>query len=119
IAVIAVEPKRSAVLSGGAAGAHGIEGIGAGFAPEVFDCGIPDEVISVDDSEAFFAARLLARCEGILAGPSSGAALYAAMEVAGREEYAGKTIALVLPDTGERYLTKGVFDSCGEGASRV
>ncbi len=109
VQIVGVEPATSAVLSGGTAGAHGLQGIGAGFVPAVLDTAIMDEVICVTDDEAFAAARLLARREGLLCGISSGAALHAAMTVAGRPENAGKTVVVLLPDTGERYLSSGVF----------
>jgi len=107
--VIAVEPAGSAVLSGEAAGAHGLQGIGAGFVPEILDTEIYDEIIKVTEQEAYDAARLLARREGILAGISSGAALHAAVAVAAREENRGKTVVVILPDTGDRYLSTELF----------
>ena len=107
--VIGVEPAGSAVLSGGKAGAHGLQGIGAGFIPEVLDTSIYDEVIPVTEEEAYTAARALARREGVLTGISSGAALHAAMFVASRPENAGKTVAVLLPDTGDRYLSTPLF----------
>lgn len=109
VKVIAVEPATSAVLSGGRAGAHGLQGIGAGFVPEVLDTGIYDEVIAVTDENAYAAGRQLGKREGILAGISSGAALWAAIEVAKRKESAGKTIVVLLPDTGDRYLSTPMF----------
>ncbi len=109
IKVIGVEPATSAVLSGGAAGAHGLQGIGAGFLPKVLDTTVMDEIIPVTDGEAYAAAQLLARREGLLCGISSGAALHAAMTVAARPENAGKTVVVLLPDTGERYLSSGLF----------
>ena len=109
IRVVGVEPAGSAVLSGGSAGAHGLQGMGAGFIPAVLDTTILDEIIPVTDADAFSATRLLARREGILCGISSGAALHAAMEVAERTENAGKTVVVLLPDTGERYLSSNVF----------
>ena len=111
VKVVAVEPATSAVLSGGKAGAHGLQGIGAGFVPEVLDMGIYDEVIAVTDEDAYAAGRLLGKREGILAGISSGAALWAAIEVAKRKESAGKTVVVLLPDTGDRYLSTPVFAS--------
>lgn len=105
IRVLAVEPAASPVLSGGAAGAHGIQGIGAGFIPDVLDRDSYDAVAKVQEEEAYRAVTLLARTEGILAGISSGAVLHAAMKEAAKEAYAGKTIVAVLPDTGERYLS--------------
>ncbi len=110
VCVVAVEPATSAVLSGGEAGAHGLQGIGAGFIPEVLDVGVYDEVIAVGEEEAYAASRELGRLEGILCGISSGAALRAAIEVAGRAESAGKTVVVLLPDTGERYLSSGLFE---------
>ena len=111
VKVVAVEPATSAVLSGGKAGAHGLQGIGAGFVPEVLDTGIYDEVIAVTDEDAYAAGRLLGKREGILAGISSGAALWAAIEVAKRKESAGKTVVVLLPDTGDRYLSTSMFAS--------
>lgn len=109
IKVIAVEPSTSAVLSGGPAGAHKIQGIGAGFVPEVLDTGIYDEIITVDNESPFAAAKMLARTEGILAGISSGAALHAAIEVAKRPGNEGKTIVVLLPDSGDRYYSTPLF----------
>lgn len=109
IQVIAVEPEASPVLSGGNPGPHKIQGIGAGFVPETLDTGIYNEVIRVSNEQAFEADRELVRTEGILAGISSGAALAAATEVARRPENKGKTIVVIFPDTGERYLSTGVF----------
>lgn len=109
--VFAVEPAGSAVLSGGQAGPHAIQGIGAGFVPDVLDTNIYDEVIAVKDEEAFAMGRDLGMTEGILAGISSGAALHAAMTVAKRNDYDGKNIVVILPDTGERYLSSGMFGS--------
>lgn len=112
IQMVAVEPAASPVLSGGSPGAHKIQGIGAGFIPEVLNLEVVDEVIQVKDEDAGQMARRLAKEEGILAGISSGAALWAAMEVAKREESRGKMIVVLLPDTGERYLSTDLF---GEG----
>ncbi len=109
IRVIGVEPSASAILTGGEAGPHGLQGIGAGFIPAVLDTAILDEVIPVSEADAFSAARILARREGILVGISSGAALHAAMTVAARPENAGKTVVVLLPDTGERYLSSKLF----------
>lgn len=109
IRIIAVEPRNSPVLSGGKAGKHGLQGIGAGFVPEVLDTSIYDEIITVTDDEAYDAARILAKREGILAGISSGAALHAAIVTASKEINRGKTIVALLPDTGDRYLSSGLF----------
>ena len=110
VRVVAVEPASSAVLSTGVAGKHRIQGIGAGFVPETYDAGVVDEVVTVGDDEAAAHARLLARQEGLLVGISSGAAYAAALRLARRAEHAGKTIVALLPDTGERYLSTGLFD---------
>ncbi len=109
IRVVAVEPDASPVLSGGAAGAHKLQGIGAGFVPKTLDTGVYDEIIRVTNEDAFAAARTLARTEGVLAGISSGAALWAALELAKRPDNQGKNIVVLLPDTGSRYLSMGVF----------
>lgn len=109
IRIVAAEPASSPVLSGGKAGAHAIQGIGAGFVPEVYDSSVVDEVITVSNDDAMSTTRLLARCEGLLTGISSGAAAWAAAELARREELHDKTIVTLLPDTGERYLSTGVF----------
>ena len=109
VKVVAVEPAGSPVLSGGPAGPHGLQGIGAGFVPEVLDTEIYDSVRRVTEEEAYGAARLLAGSEGVLVGITSGAALHAALEEARREENKGKTIVALLPDTGERYLSTPLF----------
>jgi cysteine synthase A len=106
---IAVEPADSPVLSGGAPGPHKIQGIGAGFVPGVYNPAIVDEIIPVQTPDAYATARALARQEGILAGISSGAATWAAVQVATRPENAGKLVVVVLPDTGERYLSTELF----------
>ena len=108
--VIAVEPTASPLLSQGRSGPHGLQGIGANFVPAVLDRGVIDEILPVTEADAFAACRLLAAKEGLLAGISSGAALHAAIQVARRAEYAGKTIVAILPDSGERYLSTGLFD---------
>ncbi len=109
VKIIAAEPKTSPVLSGGQAGAHKIQGIGAGFIPEILDTKIYDEVIQVDNDDAFITGRLVARTEGVLVGISSGAALWAALELAKRHENNRKNIVVVFPDTGERYLSTAMF----------
>ena len=109
IKVVAVEPASSPVLSGGQAGAHKIQGIGAGFVPTVLDTGIYDEIITVENDLAFQASKELTNREGILTGISSGAALYAAVELAKRPENAGKTIVAILPDSGDRYYSTPLF----------
>jgi len=108
---VAVEPAASPVLSGGAPGPHKIQGIGAGFVPDVLDRSLVDEVLSVTNDEAFAIARRLAREEGILCGISCGAAMHAALRVAARPESQGKTIVVVLPDSGERYLSTGIYEA--------
>ena len=107
--VVAVEPAGSPVLSEGRSGPHGLQGIGAGFVPEVLDQSVYDEVITVTEEEAYAAARLLCRREGVLCGISSGAALHAAARLAAREEMRDKTVVVILPDTGERYLSSPLF----------
>ena len=109
VRVVAVEPASSPVLSQGTAGAHKIQGIGAGFVPEVLNTGVYDEVIAVESEDAFAAGRKLGRSEGVLAGISSGAALWAALQLARRPENRGKTIVVLLPDTGDRYLSTPLF----------
>lgn len=109
VKVIAVEPASSAVLSTGVAGAHKIQGIGAGFVPEVLNTGIYDEIVPVTDDAAFDTARLIGKSEGFLVGISSGAAAFAAIELAKRPENAGKNIVVLLPDTGDRYLSTPLF----------
>lgn len=110
VKIIAVEPSNSPVLSGGNPGPHKIQGLGAGFVPEILNTKYFDEIIKVDNEDAGKISRLLAKEEGILVGISSGAAMYAALEVAKREENRGKTIVVVLPDTGERYLSTWLFE---------
>ena len=109
IQVVAVEPVSSPLLSKGLSGSHGLQGIGANFVPQILDTGIYDRITPVTEDQAYAAARLLGRREGILVGISSGAALHAAMEEAKRPENAGKTIVVLLPDTGERYLSTPMF----------
>ena len=110
IKVIAVEPQGSPVLSEGHSGGHKIQGIGAGFVPQVLNTAIYDEVIQVSDENAFQSAKILAKSEGFLVGISSGAALYAASEIAKRAENKGKVIVVIFPDTGERYMSSGLYD---------
>ena len=109
VKVIAVEPATSPVLSGGKPGPHKIQGIGAGFIPEVLNTGVYDEIITVQNEDAFAAGKRIARRQGVLVGISSGAALHAAIEVAKRPESEGKTIVALLPDTGDRYLSTDLF----------
>ena len=110
IKVVAVEPSDSPVLSGGQAGPHGIQGIGAGFVPQILDTEVYDEIIPVTNEEAYAAGRRMGRTEGILVGISSGAALHAAIELAKRPENEGKNIVVLLPDTGDRYLSPPLFE---------
>jgi len=109
VKVVAVEPASSPVLSKGTAGAHKIQGIGAGFVPDVLDTEVYDEVIAVENDDAFEAGRLIGRSEGVLVGISAGAAVHAAIELAKRPENAGKNIVVLLPDTGDRYLSTPLF----------
>ena len=109
VRIVAVEPATSPVLSGGAAGPHKIQGIGAGFVPELYDASVVDEVLPVANEDAFAAARLVSKTDGVLVGISSGAALAAAVALAERPELQGKTIVVLLPDTGERYLSTPLF----------
>ena len=109
IQIVAVEPASSAVLSGKKPGGHGLQGIGAGFVPDALDTAVYDEIISITEAAAYAAARELATQEGILVGISSGAALEAALQVAARPENAGKTVVVVLPDIGDRYLSTPLF----------
>lgn len=111
VKIVAVEPAGSAVLSGKNAGAHGLQGIGAGFVPEILDTSVIDEVVPVGDEEAFGMMRRFGKTEGFLAGISSGAAVFAACKIAKRPENEGKTIVVLLPDSGERYLSTGLFDA--------
>jgi cysteine synthase len=113
VRVVAVEPAGAAVLSGRPAGSHQVPGIGVGFVPEVLTRAVLDEVIAVTDEDAFAYARRLAREEGIVAGVSSGAAVHAALAVAYRTEAAGKVVVVLLPDTGERYITTALFAQQG------
>jgi len=110
VKIVAVEPKKSNVLTGGTSGPHGIQGIGAGFIPDILDRSVISEVMKVSDEDAFDTAKKLAKTEGILAGISSGAALYAASVLASKKENKDKNIIVILPDTGERYLSSGIFD---------
>ena len=109
VKIVAVEPKDSPVLSGGQPGPHKLQGIGAGFVPKVLDTQVYDEVFTVTTEEAYSTGRLIAHKEGILVGITSGAALYAATEIAKRPENAGKTIVALLPDSGDRYLSTPMF----------
>ena len=114
VRIVGVEPAASPLLTKGYAGPHPLQGIGANFVPEVLDLGLVDEILPVEGADAFAATRMLARQEGILAGITSGAAVWAALQIARRPEFAGKTIVALLPDTGERYLSTGVFDEIVE-----
>lgn len=107
--IVAVEPAGSPVLSEGKSGPHKIQGIGAGFVPDVLNTGIYDEIIKIENADAFATGKLLAKQEGVLVGISSGAALYAAIELAKRPENEGKTIVALLPDTGDRYYSTPLF----------
>ena len=109
VRVVAVEPAGSPVLSKGVSGSHKIQGIGAGFVPDVLNTKVYDEIIAVENEDAFAAGRLIGRLEGVLVGISSGAAVWAAIELAKRPENAGKTIVALLPDTGDRYLSTPLF----------
>ena len=109
IKVVAVEPASSPFLSEGKGGPHQIQGIGAGFVPEVLDTGIYDEIIRIENEDAFEKGKLLAKKEGVLVGISSGAALSAALQIAGRPESRGKTIVVILPDSGDRYYSTALF----------
>lgn len=109
VKIVAVEPADSPVLSGGAAGPHKIQGIGAGFVPDVLDTKVYDEILTVTNQDAFAAGKEIGRREGVLVGISSGAAVHAAIQLANREENAGKTIVVLLPDTGDRYLSTPLF----------
>lgn len=109
VKVVAVEPKNSAVLSTGIAGSHKIQGIGAGFVPDVLNTDIYDEIITVENDDAFAMARLMGKCEGVLVGISSGASLWATVELAKRQENENKNVVVLLPDTGERYLSTPDF----------
>ncbi len=109
VEIVAVEPAASPVLSGGSAGPHGLQGIGAGFVPRVLDTGIYDEIVTVTEEDAYTAGRLMGRTEGVLVGISSGAALWAAIQLARRPANEGRTIVVLLPDSGERYLSTPMF----------
>ena len=110
ITIIAVEPAASPVLSGGAKGPHPLQGIGAGFIPAIYDASVIDEIIQVDAADAFATARAAATTEGLLIGISSGASLYATLQVAARPELAGKRVVVVIPSFGERYLSTALFE---------
>lgn len=110
IRMVAVEPATSAVLSGKPAGKHAIQGIGAGFVPKIYDASVVDEIVCVSDADAMQTSRELAHTEGLLVGISAGAAVWAATQIARRPENHGKNIIIILPDTGERYLSTGIYD---------
>jgi cysteine synthase A len=109
VRIVAVEPSDSPVLSGGTKGAHKLQGLGAGFVPEVYNKSIVDEICTIKSDEAFETARLLARTEGLVVGISSGAAVFATTQIAKRPENQGKTLVVLLPDSGERYLSTSLF----------
>ena len=111
VKVVAVEPASSPVLSTGTAGSHKIQGIGAGFVPDVLDTDIYDEIVTVSNEDAFATGKLIGRSEGVLVGISSGAAVWAAIALAQRPENEGKTIVVLLPDTGDRYLSTPLFSN--------
>ena len=111
IQIVAVEPEDSSVIAGGEAGPHSIQGIGAGFVPKVLNTKLIDEIIKIDDQEAFYYGRLLARLEGLLSGISSGAALAATIEIGKRKELKNKRLIVILPSFGERYLSTAMFES--------
>lgn len=108
---VAVEPENSAVLLGGAAGAHGLQGIGAGFIPDIMDTSLVDEIVKVSDKNAYKTARQIAKTDGVFSGISAGAAVYAAVQIASQKENAGKRIAVIVPDTGMRYLSTDLFQA--------
>jgi cysteine synthase A len=110
VKIVAVEPAASPVLSKGTAGSHKIQGIGAGFVPDVLDTGIYDEIIPVENDDAFATGKQIGKAEGVLVGISSGAAVWAALQLAKRPENQGKTIVALLPDTGDRYLSTPLFE---------
>ena len=114
VQIVAVEPASSPLLSQGFAGSHGLQGIGANFVPPVLDTGVYDQIVTVTEAQAYQASRLLGRKEGVLVGISSGAALHVAMELARKPESAGKTIVVLLPDTGDRYLSTPMFCTAKE-----
>jgi cysteine synthase A len=114
VQMIAVEPASSPVLSGGAKGPHPLQGIGAGFIPVILDLKVIDEIVTVENQDAFALAHRAAREEGLLVGISSGAALWAALQVAARRENAGKLIVVIIPSFGERYLSTPLFEGLGE-----